>query len=942
MSMTRFFRPPLRTLRACLALFLLMLAMPAAAAITYVASTYDNVGGGGTASLGMAQPAGTLENDLLIAQIGLRSGSPSITTVPAGWALAASQSRGDMTQLVYYKIAGAAEPATYTWGFGSSYRLSAVLSAFRGVDTAAPIMAVATASGSGSSVTAPSVTTTASDAMLLGYFSTRNGNATFTPPTGMSEFSDWGGSAGPNGVGVAGAYEIIPSAGTTGTRTAVAKVNTDNTAIAVALKPATDLDHIRIEHSGSGVTCTASQLTIKACMDAACTSLYTGGASGNLVWAGAPGGSVAFATGATGQASINLGVLTPQTVTLGTSAVSPAPSGTSPQCYVGATANCSHVFADSGFLFSSIPAQTAGVTSGSLSIRAVKKADNSAACTGLFSGNVAIDMASQCVNPTTCAGRQVTINATAIASNPASGIAGYTPVTLNFGANSTATFTLNYPDVGAMSLSARYLLGGSSYMTGSSNSFVVKPYGFAVSDIKRTADGFANPAAADAAGPAFIKAGASFSATVSALAYNASGNTTAPNYGREIVREGVLLTSSLAAGLGLANNPALANATIAGSEFGSGGMVGSDANGVATVTNLAWNEVGIITLTPSVADGDYLGAGNVTGAASANLGRFHPDHFALSAGTIANRTDISPACSPASAFTYMGEPFQAGFTLTAKGPAPGSLTLQNYANGGTSASNFAKLATGAPIPAGFGMALLDGSTDLSSRLDSSLGIGGSWTAGVLNATATLGLVRSSAPDGPYDAMKVGIAPTDADGVTLSAYDMDVTAPAGNDHAAVGETQIRFGRLRLGNAHGSELLDLPLPLSVQYWNGSQFATHAADNCTRLNSSSIGLGNYTGSLASGETSTSPATISFAAGVGALTLTRPGSGNSGSVDVCVDLGSDPAGGTTCSAANASMSYLQGKWAPGTNWDNDPRARATFGIYKNANEFIYLREMY
>src|SRR5690606_22120085 len=118
--------------------------------------------------------------------------------------------------------------------------------------------------------------------------------------------------------------------------------------------------------------------------------------------------------------------------------------------------------------------------------------------------------------------------------------------------------------------------------------------------------------------------------------------------------------------------------------------------------------------------------------------------------------------SPASTFTYMDEPFQAGFTLTAKGPAPGSLTLQNYANGGTSASNFAKLATGAPIPAGFGMALLDGSTDLRSRLDSSLGIGGSWTAGVLNATATLGLVRSSAPDGPYDAMKVGIAPTDAD------------------------------------------------------------------------------------------------------------------------------------------------------------------------------------
>lgn len=937
MSMTRFHR----WLPACIALFLLALAAGTRADIVLVGAT--SAGSANTTSQALNVPAGVAAGNILIAQIAVRGGSGTTITPPAGWTtILVNNSGTTIRQGIYYRIADGTEPASYSFGISPQQRTAAAMVAYSGVDGASPINASSTrTNASSTSVTANGVTTTVASAMLVGLFATSHASS-FTPPGGMAEQADQNGGAGPNGVTVAISDEAQAVAGASGLRTATAADAAISIGSLLALKPATDLDHIRIEHSGSGVTCTASQLTIKACMDAACTSLYTGGASGNLVWAGAPGGSVAFATGATGQASINLSVLTPQTVTLGTSAVSPAPSGTSPQCYVGATANCSHVFADSGFLFSPIPAQTAGVTSGSLSIRAVRKSDNSAACTGLFSGNVAIDMASQCVNPTTCAGRQVTINATAIASNPASGIAGYTPVTLNFGANSTATFTLNYPDVGAMSLSARYLLGGSSYMTGSSNSFVVKPYGFAVSDIKRTADGFANPAAADAAGPAFIKAGASFSATVSALAYNASGNTTAPNYGREIVREGVLLTSSLAAGLGLANNPALANATIAGSEFGSGGMVGSDANGVATVTNLAWNEVGIITLTPSVADGDYLGAGNVTGAASANVGRFHPDHFALSAGTIANRTDISPACSPASAFTYMGEPFQAGFTLTAKGPAPGNLTLQNYANGGTLASNFAKLATGAPIPAGFGMALLDGSTDLSSRLDSSLGIGGSWTAGVLNATATLGLVRGSAPDGPYDAMKVGIAPTDADGVTLSAYDMDVTAPAGNDHAAVGETQIRFGRLRLGNAHGSELLDLPLPLSVQYWNGSQFATHAADNCTRLNSSSIGLGNYTGSLASGETSASPATISFAAGVGALTLTRPGSGNSGSVDVCVDLGSDPAGGTTCSAASASMSYLQGKWAPGTNWDNDPRARATFGVYKNANEFIYLREMY
>jgi len=45
-----------------------------------------------------------------------------------------------------------------------------------------------------------------------------------------------------------------------------------------------------------------------------------------------------------------------------------------------------------------------------------------------------------------------------------------------------------------------------------------------------------------------------------------------------------------------------------------------------------------------------------------------------------------------------------------------------------------------------------------------------------------------------------------------------------------------------------------------------------------------------------------------------------------------------------SAALSYLQSLWAspPGTSYQNDPTARATFGVYKGANEFIYLRENY
>ena len=65
----------------------------------------------------------------------------------------------------------------------------------------------------------------------------------------------------------------------------------------------------------------------------------------------------------------------------------------------------------------------------------------------------------------------------------------------------------------------------------------------------------------------------------------------------------------------------LSNATIAGGSF---------INGVATVTNLSWDEVGIITLTPSVGDGSYLGVGDVTGTTTAIS-----DVFILTISTLA-------------------------------------------------------------------------------------------------------------------------------------------------------------------------------------------------------------------------------------------------------------------------------------------------------------------
>jgi MSHA biogenesis protein MshQ len=48
-----------------------------------------------------------------------------------------------------------------------------------------------------------------------------------------------------------------------------------------------------------------------------------------------------------------------------------------------------------------------------------------------------------------------------------------------------------------------------------------------------------------------------------------------------------------------------------------------------------------------------------------------------------------------------------------------------------------------------------------------------------------------------------------------------------------------------------------------------------------------------------------------------------------------------TSSAATAANKTWLQGNWGSGT-YNEDPRARATFGIFKNTDQFLYFREVY
>lgn len=727
-------------------------------------------------------------------------------------------------------------------------------------------------------------------------------------------------------------------------------------AIRDATHPCPLTDHLSISNSGTGVTCQAETVTLRAhnsshAIDTSYGatvnlttstnlgdwSLVTGSGTLNngtvndgaasYTFAGADSGSVTLALKHTSAGLVNIG----------------ASDGTITETTGTATAadDVNINFVNSGFRFidaasvENIGTQIAGKDSDAapgaqtLYLQAIRTDTNTGACVGVFANgaNVSVGLASRCVDPVSCsAGKNIAFTnngvTTAIAANNNASPLAYTSVNLLFGANSSAAFKFNSPDVGRMSLHAMYNIPlgngapSGNLMLGASNPFVVKPFGFVLSNIVRTADNFANPGAANAAGAAFIKAGDPFSATVTAIQMN---GTAAPNYGREVSAEGVTLTNTLVGGLGLTNNPGLANPSTFGSFTG----------GVATGTTFSWGDVGIITLTPSVADGDYLGVGNVGGTTTGNIGRFIPHHFALSGSSLTNRNAAS--CAPASTFTYMSEALGLGFTLTAQNAS--NATTQNY----TTANGFAKLNGSVPASFGFGAINVPG-VPLTARLDTPSS-SGTWSAGAGNFTANVGILRAAAPDGPYANVRFGTAPVDSDGVALTSFDLDADNNGSNERRLIGTTQIRYGRVAMRNAYGSELLALHVPASAQFYNGAAFQTNALDSCTRIPvpvTGPTGIIYYAqtakNQLANPETSATlggvaaPGNGVLSSGDARLRLAAPGAGNFGFADIVLNV----------------PNYLQYDWDGNGTFSDDPRARARFGLFRSRAEFIYLRESY
>ena len=161
-----------------------------------------------------------------------------------------------------------------------------------------------------------------------------------------------------------------------------------------------------------------------------------------------------------------------------------------------------------------------------------------------------------------------------------------------------------------------------------------------------------------------------------------------------------------------------------------------------------------------------------------------------------------------------------------------------------------------------------------------------------------------------------------------------------------------------SATGSELLPLPLPAQVEYYAaqgaGSAFVVNVDDapdpgamTCTRIPTGAlrltgasgeqggdsavplIGSGGVTQLIDAGSGAPPAPPLAFGGGSGTLSFASPvPAGNTGFVDVRADL------------ALAAQAWLQYDWDGDGSYDDDPVARASFGLFGGRRELIYIRE--
>jgi len=604
------------------------------------------------------------------------------------------------------------------------------------------------------------------------------------------------------------------------------------------------------------------------------------------------------------------------------------------------------VFDDVGLRFyadrsgAPVPNQVAGVADPNPVLRTVRTDDETGACLARVADETRpVGLGFECLNPGSCiAGQTLSLSGTAVSPNNAGDPPSYTQVNLAFDSQGYADIPLEYTDVGQVRLLGRMDLPEENEqppitLTGTSNPFVAKPYTLEVVLVEDS-DGDPNPGSVGT-GSGFIVSGGIFPVVLEAR--NANGNAT-PNFGNEASAEG---TRVELANLVYPSGGDLGNLSSANSFSPAG-------SGQARNDFLTWDNVGTITLSPRLDDDDYLGADDlVTISPSGRIGRFFPNDYALASSS------TTEACG---AFSYMGQPaIELNYTLNARNLL--GATVSNYDN-----TSLNYLGTANPLyltedsDSGNGDDNNGNAMAFSERIQVA---DFEWSAGSLTVSESgaqflraVAMNGDTVPDGPWPDTQWGLQVDDSlDNRPLTNLDMnpttsgDCTTDMSCTAAELGSPlDLRFGRLRLDDAFGPEVIDLPVPFFTEYWDGATYVRNADDSCTVISRSDIEYpdgdlvddNNRTVTIGSGDTTgryadlpPAPAGVGFTDSDAGHFFTAPGAGNTGSFQVQVDLNNRP--------------WLRHDWDQDGDFSDTmlPPANIGFGSFRGHDRVIYWREV-
>ncbi len=694
-----------------------------------------------------------------------------------------------------------------------------------------------------------------------------------------------------------------------------------------------DIDHFEITHDGNGLTCAPETITITACSDSNCNNIYNTPTPVEL----SVNGNAEQTITVTGQSQLTFDHTVAETISLSLNE--------SHICINGSSSSCNMVFADAGFLFSTIDEQVAGVTF-TPTIQAVQ--NTAGVCTALFNGNKTIELAMQHQIALGTVTNQLFINNTNsttvnIADTELSDPLNYSSVSLNFDGTATAELTNSrYDDASQIKLHARYIIPATATdpsvtITGSSATFWVRPDHFTVV-AKKGAVQLNN---SSTTGDPKAKAGEDFSLTISAE--NAANNIT-KNYRLQSNSK-----LQLAVGYVLPNvvdfnnlNPAIlftyaSNGHIApqnqnqpltytdalGVDFSNPTNNLDIVTGQYTFSLAKYSDVGVVKL--FVKDTNY----NVNPVGSGVIGRFIPAKIVVSV--------LSPPSQPVTNFcsnmTYMGQPFQLSYKIEAQNTS--GVITQNYF-GNLVNSELSLVAENAGDGINLAAAPNNPSTDPPNRLPYNVP---DWNKGKIETVQTVVFSRlpdnsiplqHNGPDGPYENLHYGVKLTDSESdVQLPQLELNML---GNTAKKISSSASRllYGRLTMTNNFTLFTSPLDISLAVQYFNGSLFTTNTADNCTSYINSDISLDN--------------ANLLPALPVNATSVIAPSSSTSvieGEGNFTLSASTPDKGQIRLSYTNLA-DWLKGDWNGNGVYDEAASAIGSFGDseFQSSKRIIYWRE--